>query len=174
MHRQTLQPGIVVGIAFFQRPQGSNMRVIINSCIKKKMYSLLFLYRKRAREAKDGFKRKKKEVATYFQFSTAFFFPFWYWKLFFSVLTKFDLLKHYFFFPKEWTDISNIGEENEWLRKWSFSRGHNIYNKNNLLKIVQLFAKEPLTFFMWDPKITKIFYLEHVLLISEFILTDLY
>lgn len=174
MHRQTLQPGIVVGIAFFQRPQGSNMRVIINSSIKKKCIPCCLSIGREQEKQRMVLKEKKRSSNIFSIQYSIFFFPFWYWKLFFSVLTKFDLLKHYFFFPKEWTDISNIGEENEWLRKWSFSRGHNIYNKNNLLKIVQLFAKEPLTFFMWDPKITKIFYLEHVLLISEFILTDLY
>lgn len=138
------------------------------------MYSLLFLYRKRARETKAGFKRNKRS-SKIFSIQYSIFFPLLVLEIIFqSVFTKFDLLKHYFFFPKEWTDISNIGEENEWLRKWSFSRVYNIYNKNYLLKIIQLFAKEPLAFFMWDPKITKIFYLEHVLLISEFILTDLY
>ena len=75
MHRQILQPGIVVSIALFQKPQGGNTRVTINSCIKKNIYFLLFLYRKRARETKAGFTRKK-EVAKYFQFSTAFFPPF--------------------------------------------------------------------------------------------------
>lgn len=138
------------------------------------MYFLLFLCRKRARETKAGFTRKK-EVAKYFQFSTAFFSPFGIGNYFSKCAHQIWFVEAlHFFFPKEWTDISNLGEENKWLRKWSFSRGYNIYNENYLLKIVQLFAKEPLTFFMWDPQITKIFYLEHVLLISEFILTDLY